>query len=840
MVKRQLRVLAFYAFLLFAGFSCSSEQTEGGEGSGTLHVQVSTNPDVVGVNTRVDGGATEDLPDVNDFSFSIFKGEALRSEWNTFAEFLADRELTLRAGSDYVAKASYGDVSEEGFGLPYYEGSSPFSITRGKTTEVEVTCSLANAKLAIVYTDAFKDYFATYSSEVTTSLGSVVKYESSEERYAYFKPGNLQVDVKVRKKEGYSQEVTLNAKNFVAEARHAYLLTLDVDAGTPSIQISFSDDIPNQEPVTIVVSDEALSAPAPYFTANGFDANQAMIVVEGKRAEASEVYAYLHAEAGISRCVLTTRSATLIEQGWPESVELTDPTDEQLAAMKKLGLSFAGLGAQKDKIAKIDFTDVIPYLEYTGEDAEHVFTLTATDKYSKESSVPMLFRVHSADSHFAITGDESVLYGTTKMKARLTLDGDVDKVTYWLKSGEEERQIHPSVVTATDDNHAYDVIFKFAENQTISPQIEARFLRRTETIAPVMGDPVLLQLQYEGDVWTKCATLQLSGTPTDWEFQERTKDASGSYGTWNELAYQIDGSLIELTGLTPATEYAYRFVKVDEEGDVIGESNRLEIETEEEKQIPNSGFEEWYSEKLYSTIGSIYTFYPFAEASGVENRWWDTSNKKTTPNPGGAAAWYYRSYPGVVPTSGGEYTATYHLNKYDGKKLATGGRNGGIAAEIATVGWGTGNTWSIFSKNTSNRTAGNLYIGTYGEAEEYGKPFASRPTKLTFWYRYYSYNNESTEPIVEVYAEDGSRIGLGKKTISGSVDEFKEENIDIDYAGNEGKKAAWISVIFSSTNSGSPQTKAIGGGQGAFAGYWDSRHIGSVLTIDDVSLVYDK
>lgn len=73
------------------------------------------------------------------------------------------------------------------------------------------------------------------------------------------------VRVKAKKKEGYSQEVTLKAKDFTAEARHAYILTLDVDAGTPSLNISFSDDIPNQKPVTIEISDEALSAPGTLF-----------------------------------------------------------------------------------------------------------------------------------------------------------------------------------------------------------------------------------------------------------------------------------------------------------------------------------------------------------------------------------------------------------------------------------------------------------------------------------------------------------------------------------------------------------------------------------------------
>ncbi|SCH93650.1 DUF4493 domain-containing protein [uncultured Bacteroides sp.] len=841
MNSRQLVKLAYCICLLPLFFACSSERDEGNEGSGTLHVQVNANTEVlVGTNTRMDEGTDESILDVNDFSFSIFKGETLRGEWATLAEFLADDELTLRSGNNYVAKASYGDVNNEGFELPYYEGNQPFVIKRGQTTTVEVTCYLANAKLSIVYTDEFKDYFSEYTAEVTTSLGNTVNYVSDETRYAYFKPGEVQVRVKVKKKEGYSQEVTLKVgEDYALEARHAYILTLDLDAGTPSINISFSDDIPNQEPVTIIVSDEALSAPAPYFTANGFNDDQPIDVVEGKSAEASEVYAYLNAAGGIAHCYLTTHSSSLIEQGWPETVDLTSVSAENLSAMQKLGFQMAGLGDKKDKIAKIDFTNVVPFLEYTEEGTEHLFELRATDKLSKENVEPLKFRVSSKDNQFAVSAGQSVLYGTTKMKANLTLDGDPAKVTYWLKKGETEQQVVPSSVKSNGTSH--DLVFKFDESQYADIQMEARYLRRKSTLNSMLEAPaVSLYLEYPGDVWTKEATLHKRGTLDEsWTFQ-CAKWKKNELGSWTMQAYSLTDDAIFLNALTDSTKYTYRFVKFDESQDIIGASDTLSIVTEKEFQIPNSNFETWYSEKLYSTIGTIYTFYPFAKDSKTENRWWDTSNTKTTPNPGSAGAWYYRSFPGTVPTSEEQYTATYHLNKFDKKKLATGGRNGSIAAEISTVGWGTGNTWTAWSQKAANKTAGSLYIGNYTNKENYGKVFVSRPTKVIFWYRYYSYDNESTEPLVEVYSEDGSKIGWGKITINSTVNEFEKAIINIDYTGNERKKAAQIRVIFSSTNSSSPKSKAIEGEQFFGVGYWDSRHIGSVLTIDDVSLVYDK
>ena len=63
------------------------------------------------------------------------------------------------------------------------------------------------------------------------------------------------------------------------------------------------------------------------------------------------MYAYLNAAGGIAHCYLTTHSFSLIEQGWPETVDLTSVSAESLSAMQKLGFQMAGLGDKKDKIA---------------------------------------------------------------------------------------------------------------------------------------------------------------------------------------------------------------------------------------------------------------------------------------------------------------------------------------------------------------------------------------------------------------------------------------------------------------------------------------------------------
>lgn len=830
MNKRRLIDLAYFACLLFLFLSCSSDRNEASEGNGTLRVQVSANPEViVGTNTRANDITETELPDVNNFSFSIFKGENLRGEWATLTDFMADDELTLRSGSNYSAKACYGEIDKEGFELPYYEGNQPFAITKGKTTNVDVTCYIANAKLSIVYTDEFKDYFSTYSSEVTTSLGNTVKYTSSEERYAYFKPGDLHIAVKVRKKEGYSQEVTLNAKDFTAEARHAYILTLDVDAGASTLNISFSDDIPNQEPVTIEISDEALSAPAPYFTANGFEANQPLEVVEGKAAESPEVYAYLNAAGGIVQCNLTTHSASLIGQGWPESVDLASVSAETLAIMQKLGLRIVGLGDKKDKIAKIDFTEVISFLEYNNGNAEHTFELKATDRLSKENAEPLIFKVNSKDNLFAVNAGEPVLYGTTKMKAYLTLDGDPAKVSYWLKTADGgEQQVTPCSIQSHGTSH--DLVFKFSESQYSDIEIEARYLRRFGVLNSTMGEPeVLLSLEHPGDVWTKQASLQLAGTVDGWNFQSSKVDENGKNGAWKVEECNLIGANISLTGLTPGKRYAYRFIKKDEEEDIVCTSNLLGIQMEEELSLPNDGMEEWSYE-----VGTNDWWRKWFPWNSIESKGWNTINEKTTADGGTgiASAYAYIANSGTIQTT----------EKYAGE----------YAALIRTIGWGKGTTapgpWGAWNGNMKKVDPGYLYLGDYSENPEtnyYPFTFTSRPTAISFYYKYSpasgkQQSNDSFEVKIIVENRENNKITTlaeGYLKLGGNVSTYKNKTIVLDYT-DEGIKynATHLYILFKSGSVTEYKYFQVPPG----ANLSDGEYVGSKLYIDDIKLEYTK
>lgn len=121
--------------------------------------------------------------------------------------------------------------------------------------------------------------------------------------------------------------------------------------------------------------------------------------------------------------------------------------------------------------------------------------------------------------------------------------------------------------------------------------------------------------------------------------------------------------------------------------------------------------------------------------------------------------------------------------------------------------------------------------------ENLGHVFNSRPDYIQFYYRFYSYNGESAKAYAILYDIEKREIGEGVILIGESTNEYKLGEIPINYIEN--KKASYITIVFLSSSSDNPATKDVQGSDGAFDGYGDSRHIGSILTVDDVELIYE-
>lgn len=831
------RVILIYSLLSLILVSCAKEDTAKNNGMGTFTMKLNATSEVIGLNEKsraeeAGEGETLILPDVNDFSVSISSLGEQVCGWSSYKDMCEEEMPELRVGT-YQVKAWYGDVSKEGFELPYFEGNQEFSIKKNETTPVEVTCYFGNAQVKVNYTDEFKNYFSDYSAVIATSLGNEVEYVKDETRAAYFSPGELIAKVKV-KKSGQSTENVYQVKVFEAKARHIYLLTLDVEAGSATMTVSFSDDVAGEE-VRFDVSDAALNSPAPYFKANGFTESVPFQSIEGAEPK-EQVTAYVNAVAGIQSCRLTTTSGFLSGKEWPDVVDLAAP-GKYASILTEMGLETKGLEGNRDQMAQVNFTKLIKNLPTGGN---HIFKLEATDVYGKVSDTPLVLTVTPQGCEFAVaaTSTEAPFYGNTCQVNVSFKDGNPANVHFQLAEGKQDLEfVRAEELPSEEGLKVYTVYLKAPETvKFINPfKVSASYLsyiKETGELPVSMG----ILVDNPGDVWAKKAVFHVYNETAlaDIKLQRQQGDV------WTDVTTESSGSYsLVAKGLDSGTSLKLRAVKGEEY------SNSVDITTEEELQIPNSDFEQWSVQEVwYKTIilsggEHIYSYYPYAASS--EDKWWSTFNDMTTLQQSGVASWYYCAYPGTMPTNASEmHTATWHWNTYGGTSLSTGAYQGNVAAEIATVGYGA-NNWSDLGHDTEYRQAGYLYLGTFNrdtQEKNMTHTFTSRPAAVQFYYKFYSYNGETTKVYAKLYDANRNVIGEGELKITQAVDTYTLGVINISYPQKE--KASYMELVFMSTDATSPGTKDIQGSKGAWkAGYGDSRHVGSILTVDDVKLIYE-
>lgn len=252
------------------------------------------------------------------------------------------------------------------------------------------------------------------------------------------------------------------------------------------------------------------------------------------------------------------------------------------------------------------------------------------------------------------------------------------------------------------------------------------------------------------------------------------------------------------------------------------------FDLEKTEQLPNSDMENW---NRTDSGWDFPNYIPRASSNDVE--YWDTNNEFTF-RYNVAIKNAYNGFPAV------SYSTT---NKHGGNR----------SAELRNTAAGPVNGALGRTVHDNNRIAGMLFYGNYtgttstsladGNVNiDEGRPFDSRPTQLKFYSTYEPYGTDTYEVIVKVFDSENNVIGNGSFTSSNSKTNWSEESIDINYQGTGTiNKAVKIYVFFQSSNAGQGNVPYEKKRKVTLADYGSATtHSGSVLRIDDISLVYGK
>ncbi len=238
---------------------------------------------------------------------------------------------------------------------------------------------------------------------------------------------------------------------------------------------------------------------------------------------------------------------------------------------------------------------------------------------------------------------------------------------------------------------------------------------------------------YSANAWSSFAFIEGGVTAKKGDFDQsklQLQYKAANSATWSSIAASdltINGDDLsyKLTGLTPETDYTYRFAYITADEEVF--SAESSFTTEPQTALYNGGFEDWYS------VGSYYS--PNADAS---TKFWDTSN------PGSASFNFIVSSPDESFKHSGSKSAKLE-SKYAVIKLA----------------------------------AGSIYTGTFGKVSgtsatiNWGVPFTGRPTALKCYISYAPGSvNRGTKPSIATAPETGEndhcgvRIALMTKSVT--------------------------------------------------------------------------
>lgn len=386
-------------------------------------------------------------------------------------------------------------------------------------------------------------------------------------------------------------------------------------------------------------------------------------------------------------------------------------------------------------------------------------------------------------------------------------DGLVYSVEDGLKMGSIDLSAVARKFSYVEDAAANVHSFTIKLTDKMGKTTEATF-----KITPVKAEISLGEIA-EGNVWAvRLENVVLSTSNGDVSLLYPEVMAEG--GSWVKPQYtsSVSGTsnTVTITGLTPGTKYS---VRARYNNGVSADVR--EVTTEAAQQVENAGFEEWSEWEYYVNKSGLFwgddvyqtNYAPYQQES---TRWWDSNNSETTPGDRTNTGATYKSFPMV----------SY-----------VGGRNGGRAAQMMLIA--ISNTATEISAPSPTVGFGKVFTGVYGGVQ--GRSFASRPSKLNFWYKYSSFESDSFKAYISVKNGD-TLIGEATYSSSDSRSEWTQMSVDIAYSRTD-LKADTIYIEFVSASDSNKwqynMSIAYGGDKTA------NVHGGSILTVDDIELIYE-
>lgn len=849
-------VFSFCVWASVAGlFSCDSDRLNGGGSVGKLSLNLAADTANIkgGTLSTKAGNVLADFEDVDNYTVRIFQGsDTLKSA--LYKDFPSELEISQGA---YTLLASKGENLPAAFDNPYFEGSMDFVIKKDMKTPLEVTCTMANARVYAEYSEDFLKAYSDYSVSLKTPfMDDVFTITKGETRGAYLQVAEegtpLSVAISLMRDSWEKPEVytvtdptiTLKPKEsvrlkFATDGKTGDGLALSIELDDSMKEADLEFGIPDfmWKPFTdlrIWACGFENNVPIEMNVSNGYPSDSCTIKAEVPgRIKECWVVRLEDGEKIDSVDIATAEGLNTAENVWG-----LNAVSSPIAGVKGLELDLKGAfnkmyASDRDKtygfsvyvndaLNVMHTSDVITAsvnLKAAKEPTVGIFELAIPSKHSLEK-----------DTAIAVLAEAGIKALTLKVSKDGSMQNQYNLLTDNLPEGIYYDTQKHKVVFKKDCSSKLES--KETEASTYSYELSVTDnLNKTVTKTSILTvTPVFTIVVPEGDVWTNRATIQVVENVTySKSYQLKVGDQ------WQ------DYSDATITGLKPNTTYTVRAL-------VNGwATTEAMFTTEAALQVPNGNMEQWtdWTLNLFNGANVLDSKIDVtANQPGESELYWATVNQKT-----------FGSDPNVW--------STFNLVP---STLKTEGRTGGSGALIRTVGWdnNAGNAFSeylVIPNVCYHVAAGRLFIGTYDYKHKdgpddynYGKPFTSRPTGVRFWNKYIPVKDDKYKvwAIVENRENGVSTILARAEMIGGAATDYTKQEMKFKYT-NTSLKATHLTIVFTSSSKCSDdeasETKALKGGStgNSIKSTWYLQKItsapkhyeGSNLYIDDVELIYE-
>lgn len=832
-----------YGLLILASLatlsSCNEESWVGPAGTGGIRINLKTSgevKDAVPVLRAADGSI--DVPDVSEFGIRLEKADgSYSSSWQSLEAFRKEEGF---AAGQYTITAFYGDINEEGFELPCFEGSASLYVMEDKETTAEITAALVNTMVSVDYTDAFRNYFSSWSAQVHSEGHDFISFAADETRPAFLTPGTVAVALSMTNQSG--KEVTIQPAEFLAEARHHYHLTFDVNngqVGQAQLVIKFDDSLV-QEDVEIDLTDELFTSPAPEVKGIGFAQNETIEMLEGN-PNGTLKYQMI-ARGGLKNATLTINSDSYTP-AFGNEIDLMSANATERQQITAAGINCAGLWKNPDQMALVDLSDFCGALPV----GSHKITLVAKDKFTRISE-PVSVTINVLPIKIDASVSDIIL-GSENAAVTISYNGPNPEKAFSFEVLNNVGKYEPceiisceEVSTRSFEQKDYRFTLRIPDTERSTLPVKIYFngsLLKEITINVIAPN-------YNVDVDAFATLAYVSVNADEPEHLSGIVNNLHLYLDGNKVAESnivrdVEHGRVMVKGLSAAKTYELKTNILS--GDKYNTTDSFT--TESMLGVPNGDFESLATVIDNITLNQGGTYYHFPSPLNAQNKetfniseptGWATVNAKTFNTSAATQnTWFvYPSTINVAEAQSGSTAMSISSVGYD--------YNGSVPGRYASS-----STYSHNKATVANRAAGKLFLGSYSintsnMSENYnqGVSFAARPVALQGYYKYApDASDTSDKGLVTVKLYAGSILvaqGVANFSAAGSYSAF---NVPLTYEVH-GLRPDKLQVMFASSNKAS-ESAADETSNVVCTAYTSEQHqsyIGSTLTIDNLSFSY--